>query len=118
MALFTTAPDWSGASWAHELGTLVASSRPEHPNFDGRPWQEFVRDADGLAEPWQVRVTASIPVDPEGVLAHMASISWIAGLPEPQRTDLLARMRTLIQSGTTPEQLPLHVEIGLTKRVR
>jgi ubiquinone/menaquinone biosynthesis C-methylase UbiE len=44
LALFNTVPDWSGASWAHELGTLVADARPEHPNFDGRPWQEFVRD--------------------------------------------------------------------------
>ena len=117
LALFTTAPDWSGATWAHELGTLVAGSRPEHPNFDGRSWQEFVREADGLAEPWKVRVTTYSPADPEGVLAHVASISWIAGLPEPQRADLLARMQTLIQSGTTPEQLPLHIEIGLTKRV-
>ncbi len=118
LALFSTAPDWSGASWAHELGTLVADSRPEHPHFDGRPWQEFVREADGLAEPWEVRVTTHSPADPEQVLAHMASISWIAGLQEPQRADLLTRMRTAIKRGTSPERLPLHVEIGLSKRLR
>ena len=117
LALFNTAPDWSGASWAHELGTLVADGRPEHPHFDGRPWQEFVREADGFAEPWQVRVTTYGPADPEGVVAHMASISWIAGLPEPARADLLARMQAVIDNGTTPEQLPLLVEIGLSRRV-
>ena len=61
LALFNTVPDWTGASWAHELGTLVAGARPEHPNFDGRSWQEFVREADGFAEPRQVRVTTYSP---------------------------------------------------------
>jgi hypothetical protein len=70
------------------------------------------------AEPWQVRVTTYSPADPEQVLANIASISWIAGLPEPQRADLLTRMRAIVKSGTTPEQLPLHVEIGLSRRLR
>ncbi len=116
LALFSTAPDWTGASWAHELGTLVASTRPEHPNFDTRPWHEFVREAEGFAAPWVVRVTTTSPADPLGVLAHMASISWVAGLPEPQRADLLARMRTIVESGITTEQFALHVEIGLSRR--
>lgn len=117
LALFNTVPDWSGASWAHELGTLVAGARPEHPNFDGRPWQEFVRDADGLAEPRQVRVSTYSPADTERVLTHMSSISWIAGMREPQRGDLLTRMRAIVEDGETPEHFALHVDIGLSKRV-
>ena len=117
LALFSTAPDWSGASWAHSVGTLLSDTRPEHPNFDGRPWQEFVREADGFTEPWQVQLTTRHPSDPKQVLAHMASISWIAALEEPARADLLARMRAAIECGTTPEQLALHVEIGLSKRL-
>jgi SAM-dependent methyltransferase len=118
LALLNTAPDWSGATWAHELGNLVADARPEHPNFDGRTWEEFVREADGFAEPWQVRVTTYGPADNEGVLAHMASISWIAGLQEPQRSDLLARMRAIVRAGDTPERFGLHADIGLSKRLR
>jgi len=114
VALLNTVPDWSGASWAHELGTLVAGTRPEHPNFDGRRWQEFVREAFGFAEPWELRVTTYVPADPERVLAHMTSMSWIAGLPEPERADVLARMRTVVEAGETPKQFPLHVEVGLT----
>jgi SAM-dependent methyltransferase len=114
VALLNTVPDWSGASWAHELGTLVTDARPEHPNFDGRPWQEFVREADGFAEPWELQVTTYGPADPERVLAHMSSISWIVGLPEPERADVLARMRAIIQAGETPERFALHVEVGLT----
>lgn len=118
LAVLNTVPDWSGASWAHELGTLVAGARPEHPNFDGRPWQDFVREADGFAEPRQMRVTTYGPADTEGVLAHMASISWIAGLPEPQRGEILARMRTIVEAGETPEQFALHVDVGLSQRLR
>lgn len=114
LALFNTVPDWSGASWAHELGTLVAGARPDHPHFDGRPWQEFVREAGGFADPWEIRVTAYRPADLEQVLAHMASMSWIAGLPGPERTDVLARMRTIVATGKTPDQLALHFEVGLT----
>jgi SAM-dependent methyltransferase len=117
LALLYTVPDWSGASWAHELGTLVTDARPEHPNFDGRPWQEFVREADGFAEPRQLRVTTYSPADTEGVLAYVASISWIAALPEPQRADLLARMRAIVQGGKTPEHLGLHVDVGLSERL-
>lgn len=118
LALMNTVPDWGGASWAHELGTVVAGARPEHPNFDGRTWQEFVCEADVFAEPWQVRVTTYSPADPEGVLAHMASISWIAGLPEPERADVLARMRAAVESGDTPECFGLHVDVGLSRRLR
>lgn len=114
VALLNTVPDWSGASWAHELGTLVAGTRPEHPHFDGRPWQEFVREASGFAEPWELRLTTYVPADPGRVLAHMTSMSWIAGLPEPERADVLARMRTVVEAGETPAQFPLHVEVGLT----
>ncbi len=35
LALLTSMPDWSGATWAHELGTMINDLRPEHPYFDG-----------------------------------------------------------------------------------
>jgi hypothetical protein len=60
-------------------------------------------------------VTTYTPADPERMLAHMASMSWIAGLPEPQRADVLARVRAIVAAGETPEQFALHVEVGLTR---
>jgi SAM-dependent methyltransferase len=115
LALFNTVPDWNGASWAHELGQLVAGSRPEHPHFDGRPWQDYVRDSGGWREPWELVVTNHPRADTEGVLAHMASMSWIAGMDEPGRSRLLDQMRAVVEKGETPERLTLHIEIGLTR---
>jgi hypothetical protein len=47
----------------------------------------------------------------------MASISWIAALDEDQRRRTLAQARELLESGHTPERMPLHVEIGLASLV-
>jgi ubiquinone/menaquinone biosynthesis C-methylase UbiE len=114
LAVIATLPDWSGASWAHELGSLVVSTRPEHPHFDGPPWQDAVRAAGVWGDPREIRVTTKQPASPERIVDHMASMSWIAGMPEREREHTLERMRTLILSGQTPDELPLQVVIGLT----
>jgi hypothetical protein len=51
---------------------------------------------------------------PEGILDYIASISWIAALPDDQRTETIARIGELIAAGETPEELPVHVAVGLT----
>jgi SAM-dependent methyltransferase len=113
LAVISTVPDWSGASWAHELGSLVASTRPEHPHFDGPPWQESVRAAAGWGEPWEIRVTTERPADPDRIVDHLASMSWIAGMPDRERVDTIEQVRKLVLCGETPKQFPLHVVIGL-----
>ena len=113
LAVIATVPDWSGASWGHELGALVVGSRPEHPHFDGPPWQESVRADGAWAEPREIRVTTIHPADRQRIVDHLASMSWIAGMPEPQRAETVERMRALVLEGDTPEELPLHVVIGI-----
>ena len=114
LAVIATLPDWGGASWAHELGSLVQASRPEHPHFDGPPWQEAVRDAGGWSEPREIRVTTTTRADPDKIIDHMASMSWIAAMPSAERETTLEQMRTLVLSGDTPEELPIQVVVGLT----
>jgi SAM-dependent methyltransferase len=113
LAILSTAPDWSGASWAHDLGTLVTDSRPEHPHFDGPPWQDAVRAAGGWTGIREIRVTTPQPADPERIVDHMSSISWIAALPDDERTEIIQRFREVVQSGETPSEMPVHVVIGL-----
>ena len=47
LAVLTTVPDWGSASWAHEVGSLIGDLRPQHPHFDGPPWQDALAAADG-----------------------------------------------------------------------
>ena len=113
LAVLSTVPDWGGASWAHEVGTLLAGLRPEHPHFDGPPWQDAVRAAGGWTAPREIRVTTSQPARPERIVDHLASMSWIAALPDDQRAETLAQIDALVTAGETPAELPVHVLIGL-----
>jgi SAM-dependent methyltransferase len=114
LAVLSAVPDWSGASWAHEVGTLIAGMLTEHPKFDGPPWQESVRAAGGWTEPREIRVSASQPASPERMVDYVASMSWVASLPEDQRSETLAKVDAIISAGVTPTEMPIHVAIGLT----
>jgi SAM-dependent methyltransferase len=113
-AVLTTVPDWTGTSWGHELGSMIADARPEHPYFDGPPWQESVRAADGWTEPREIRVTTSQPANADRILNYVASMSWVAALPEDDRRDWLDKAARLVGGGEMPSELPIHVGIGLT----
>jgi ubiquinone/menaquinone biosynthesis C-methylase UbiE len=114
LAVLSTFPDWSGASWALELGSLIIRLRPEHPYFDGPPWQEAVRAAGGWTAPREIRVITSQPADPSRIVDHVASISFVAALPEEERVKWLAQVASLIEAGETPAELPVQVVVGLT----
>ena len=113
LAVLSTVPDWGGASWAHELGTLIAELRPEHPYHDGPPWQDAVREASGWSTPREVRVTTMQPALPERLGDYIESMSWVAALPAERRTELRAQVDAILSAGETPEELPVHVSIGL-----
>jgi ubiquinone/menaquinone biosynthesis C-methylase UbiE len=115
LAVLSTIPDWSGASWAHEVGTMIQGLRPEHhPYFDGPPWHEAVRRAGGWASPREVRVTTSWAADPDQVVAYVASMSFVAALPDGERAGWLGRVAELVEGGETPDELRAQVVIGLT----
>jgi SAM-dependent methyltransferase len=114
LAVLSTVPDWGGASWAHEVGTLMAGLRPDHPHYDGPPWQDALRAAGGWTAPREIRLTASQPANPERIVDYVASVSWVAALPEDRRAETLAQIGAIIDAGETPAELPVHVRIGLT----
>ena len=114
LAVLSVAPDWGAASWAHEVGTLIESMRPAHPGFDGPSWKDSVCAAGGWSEPREIRLTITQPALPEQIADYLASVSWVAALPEDQRTEKLERVREIVAAGETPAELPVHVFIGLT----
>jgi SAM-dependent methyltransferase len=109
-----TIPDWADASWAHELGTTMARLRPEHPGFDGPPWQDAAHASGAWDEPREIRITASRAADPERLVDHIASMSWVAALGVHERGELLAQARELIEGGEMPDRLPVHFLLALT----
>src|SRR5262249_23667423 len=114
LAVVTTVPDWSGASWAQEVGELMARLRPEHPHFDGVRWHDSVLAAKGWSAPREIRLTTVQPADAGRLIDYLSSVSWVAALPGSQREDPLARLGAIGNAGETPRELPLQVVIGLT----
>jgi SAM-dependent methyltransferase len=114
LAVLATAPDWSGATWADDVGKLVMRLRPEHPHFDGPPWQESVAAAGGWSTPRVVRVSTRAPAQPERIVDYVASMSWMAALAEPERAEALAQVSSIVEAEETPDELGLNVTIGLT----
>jgi SAM-dependent methyltransferase len=114
LAVLSAVPDWSGASWAHDVGTLIAGMLTAHPKFDGPPWQESVHAAGGWSEPREIRVTTAQPASPEQMVDYVASMSWVASLGEDQRAETLEKVGKIINSGNTPPELPIHIVIGLS----
>jgi SAM-dependent methyltransferase len=115
LAVLTTIPDWRDASWADEIGKVMERVRPEHPGFDGPPWQDVVRGAGDWSQPREIRVTSSQPTDAEAIVDYLASVSWIAAMPDEQRGETLAQLAALVGEGETPAELRVHVVIGLTE---
>lgn len=114
LAILTTLPDWSGATWAHEVGTMIMEARPEHPYFDGPPWQAAVAAAGGWTAPRVIRVTTMQPADPGRIVDYVASMSWVAALSEADRQEWLSRIAEIVEAGETPADLPVQVVVGLT----
>jgi SAM-dependent methyltransferase len=113
LAVLFNLPDWSGTAWAEEVGALMSESRPEHPGFDGRPWQESVREATGWTEPREVRVTTNQAASVERLLDFLASTSWVAAMAEDERSELLAKIESVLRASEMPPELPVQVVIGL-----
>lgn len=114
LAVLRILPDWSGASWAHEVGTLIAELRPDHPQFEGPRWQETAEAEGCWTSPSEIKLTMVQPADPERVLDYIASMSWIAAMSENQRDEIVARIGEIMSAGETPDELPVHVIVGLT----
>lgn len=117
LAVLRVMPDWRDASWAHEVGSMIAGFGREHPQFQGPRWQDMARAEDCWTEPRQVQLIMQQPAGPEVVLDYISSMSWIAALPEDQRTETLARIGEIIAAGETPDELPFRVTIGSTSLV-
>ena len=117
LALISTAPDWSGVSWAHDVGSLMGSLRPAHPHFDGPPWQDTVRAAPGWTDLRELSVTSSQPVSPERIVDYVGSVSWFAAMPADQRAEALEKVQAFVLAGETPAELLVHVRIGLSTAV-
>ncbi|HSO98068.1 MAG TPA: methyltransferase domain-containing protein [Solirubrobacteraceae bacterium] len=116
LAVLDAGVDWRPASWAADAIDEMTRLRPHHPRFDGPPWEEALQ-THGWAAPETFHLSLDRPTDADSIVANFASMSWVAGLPEPERIETLVRFRVLIDAGETPARLPVHFHLSLTRPV-
>jgi SAM-dependent methyltransferase len=100
--------------WVAELTRIMEPHRGDAPRAASGAWREaFERTA--LFEPLEAATFRHVhELTAEGVVARVASVSFIAALPERDRTQVLADVRELVEAPTV--ELPYRAEVYWTTR--
>jgi SAM-dependent methyltransferase len=120
LAIFGNMP--AGAppeGWGQPLGDLLASVRPPHPGLDDDGTLYARMDATGLFTPLERVVVANPhPTDRAGMVASMASMSFVALLPDAERADLLDRADALLRDhGVEAVDLAMQTTVRFARRL-
>lgn len=110
------APDW----WLDLRAVNAALPKADHPAF-AQGWRR-PDSFDGHAAFGEVE-TRSIPfvhhTDREGIVAHWASMSFVAALPDEQRDELLGELDAMLaRRGIDEVDIPYRAELWITRRRR
>ena len=110
------APDW----WLDLRAVHAALPKADHPAFAGG-WRR-PDSFDGHAAFGEVE-TRSVPfvhhTDREGIVAHWASMSFVAALPDEQRDELLGELDAMLaRRGIDEVDIPYRAELWITRRRR
>jgi len=83
--------------WAEELGTRIAAARTSHPAFEQGGAAMALTEEEGFGPVREIVVTSTQVTDRGRLLAYIASFSWVALLPDPEREELLGRATELFE---------------------
>jgi SAM-dependent methyltransferase len=82
--------------WSHELGTMLAATRPEHPAFGERGAAAALEDDPAFGPVAELHTSSRGSFDRGQMLAWVASLSWVATLEPARREELLAGVHELL----------------------
>jgi SAM-dependent methyltransferase len=97
VAILRTAPAID-EPWSRELGELIMELRPEHPAFNDRAAAAALVEDPAFGPVRALDTTSRRELDRDGILALVASFSWVGRLPEAEREQLLSRVRDLLDA--------------------
>jgi SAM-dependent methyltransferase len=96
------------------IDELIDPHRGETPSHRSRGWREALERTPLFDPPEQHSFDNSHEIDADGLVARVASISFIAALDPAERDRVLARVRALAGDGTVT--LPYTTEVQLCRR--
>jgi SAM-dependent methyltransferase len=114
LALVWRWPQGTGDAWSGALDQRLAGLRGEHPGFRGEQGREGLTRHGGFA-PFEHRTVRFLhETDQDGVLAGVASVSFVARLPAAERAALLEELATIVPPGR--HALPVRADLWTTTR--
>jgi SAM-dependent methyltransferase len=108
-------PAASGSSWQAAVEALSAPYREAAGPFPAERWQDAVAQSGRFDPLASAEVEHLDRTDADGVVALVASWSWIANLPDDERAALLARVRDVV-AGEAELAIRYRTEIFWTRR--
>ncbi|HEY7622419.1 MAG TPA: class I SAM-dependent methyltransferase [Solirubrobacteraceae bacterium] len=119
----TTYPMWADGGdaphwWLDLRAVHAALPKADHPAF-ARGWRrpDSFDGHPAFADAENRRVPFVHHTDREGIVAHWASMSFVASLPDPQRTDFLGELDAMLaRRGVEDVDIPYRAELWITRR--
>jgi hypothetical protein len=82
--------------WQVRLGEIIEPHRGDVPRSVAGAWRDAFRRTTLFSPLEHARFTIAHELDPEGVVARVLSVSFIAALPVGERTQVADEVRTLL----------------------
>jgi SAM-dependent methyltransferase len=106
----------AGVPWVARLSELMEPHRGDAPGYRSGAWQEAFAGTVLFGELRRLEVRHVHHLAPEAVVARVASVSFVAALPEGERERLLAEVAELLAAdpetrGRAEVELPYRTEV-------
>jgi SAM-dependent methyltransferase len=116
---------WNGPAagadtpWSKDLWAILRAHMPEHPGYTEDQGRGAI-DATGLFDPFQHETVDNIhATDRAGLVASVASMSYIGLLPADERRGVLAQVDAVLREhGVEAVDVPLRTKVWTARRRR
>ncbi|HWH96151.1 MAG TPA: methyltransferase domain-containing protein [Baekduia sp.] len=107
----------AGTPWSEDLWAILRAYTPEHPGFTDDQGRDAI-DASGRFEPLRSETVPNLhATDRAGLVASVASMSYIALLPADERRAVLARVDAVLgEHGVEATDVPLQTKVWTARR--
>ena len=111
----------TSAGWVVRLTEIMEPHRDDVPTYRSVAWRDAFERTRLFGPLAHAETTHVHRLTPEGVVARVASVSYVATLPEPERERVLAEVRDLLATdpetrGRAEVELPYRTDVYWAKR--
>ena len=103
--------------WSRELLAVIQGSRPAHPAYTEDQGRGAVAAHPAFGALDRTEVRSAYATDSRRILAHVASMSWVGGLPPAEREALLGRAAAVLERHAVESvRVPLATTLWTARR--